>query len=166
MTWDRSAGITMTAAELARSTLVGVDAAATFVRDGHEWLEVLYAALLAAFRHGDWPDVTEYWQELERALCAHMDEEEQQVFPVFRAVEPAEAAALKADHDELRGLVELLGIKIERRSLTEPDAHALVRRLRAHGAREERVLHPWIDAMSASPLGDRIGAPPRQVFES
>jgi hemerythrin superfamily protein len=125
---------------------VGGDKAATFVREGHEWLEVLYTALLEAYRHGDWADVSIYWQELEGALRAHMDEEEKQVFPVFRAVEPAEAAALKGDHDALRGMLELLAFKIERRSLTEADAQGFVRRLRAHGTREERVLHPWIDA--------------------
>jgi hypothetical protein len=115
------------------------------IRTEHGRLERLYGDLLRAYRQGDWPDVIAQWAIFEPALRSHMALEEEKVFPAFREVNPAAAVALLAEHDELRTTLEALGVNIELHSVTPLDAEELVRRLRAHGAHEERILYPWLD---------------------
>lgn len=120
--------------------------AAELLRREHARLEDVYAMLLSAYREGDWTDVHAHWQVFERALKAHMALEEREIFPAFRAANAEETSTLLAEHDELRSMLEVLGINIELHAVTERDALTLVQRLRAHGEREERLLYPWIDA--------------------
>jgi hemerythrin-like domain-containing protein len=122
---------------------------AALLRSEHARLEGLYAGLLAAYQHGDWTDVLDHWNVFEPALRAHIETEERRVFPAFREVNPTEAAALLAEHNELRDVLATLGVNIELHSVTPLDVEELVRRLRAHGAREELVLYPWLDASAA-----------------
>lgn len=134
------------AAESERTTLVdrATTPEAELLRAEHARLEGVYATLLSAYRDGDWAVVRAHWQVFESALRAHMETEEQQVFPAFRATNPEEARGLLSEHDELRRQLEVLGVNIELHAVTEADAEALVRRLRAHGEREERFFYPWI----------------------
>ena len=120
--------------------------ATELLRAEHAQLEHVYAALLAAYRGGDWNDVRASWKMFEAELRAHMATEEQLVFPAFEATSPEEARQLRAEHDELRRLLETLGVNIELHAVPSADAEELVRRLRAHGEHEERVFYPWIDA--------------------
>ncbi|HVH46915.1 MAG TPA: hemerythrin domain-containing protein [Labilithrix sp.] len=126
--------------------------AAALLRAEHARLDAVYERLLTAYRQGDWRDVREEWNVFEPALRAHMETEEKRVFPVLREVNADEAEALIGEHDELRKLLEVLGVHIELHALAGADADELVRRLRAHGAREERLLYPWIDATFQAPV--------------
>jgi hypothetical protein len=74
-----------------------------------------------------------------------MDLEERYVFPVFREVDPEEAEHLRSDHDQLRRRLDVLGVNVELHAVTPIDAEELIERLRAHRAREERLLYPWMD---------------------
>lgn len=120
--------------------------AATLLRTEHARLEGIYSALLSAYREGDWPDVRAQWAVFESTLRAHMELEEERAFPAFREVNPTEAAALASEHEALRKLLETLGICIDLHSVTIVDAEELVRRLREHSAREERIFYAWLEA--------------------
>jgi nucleotide-binding universal stress UspA family protein/hemerythrin-like domain-containing protein len=115
------------------------------LRRDHQRLEELYATLLSAYHGGDWADVSAQWDLFEAALRAHMETEESDVFPAFRAVNQKEADALLAEHTELRRLLSVLGVQIDLHALPSNDAEELIARLRAHSAREERLLYPWVD---------------------
>ena len=71
---------------------------------------------------------------------------ENDIFPTFRQANPTAAAELFAEHEELRKMLGTLGVGVELHTVTHVDAEELVRRLRDHGAREERILYPWLEA--------------------
>lgn len=132
-----------------------LDGNAVQLREEHARLEGLYSALLYAYRNGDWSDVDALWGRFEPAIVAHMAFEEERVFPIFRRVAPTEAEALEREHAELRAMLGTLGMNIELHAVPASDAEELVRRLRAHGAREDRILHPWIDAELTPPKANK-----------
>lgn len=125
--------------------LAGGRRAGAILRRDHERLEKLYDAFLASYVTGDWNAVRAQWELFEPALRQHIDTEEQVVFPEFEAVDAAETRVLAADHAELRRLLGTLGVAIDLHALPQRDAQELVARLRAHGAREEVLLYPWMD---------------------
>jgi universal stress protein A len=127
---------------LETATLAGAGA---LLRRDHERLEETYEDLLAAYRSGDWEQVRAQWDLFEPAIRAHMDTEEHDVFPELRAVDHEEADALLADHAELRRLLGTLGVAVDLHAVPAADAQELIARLRAHGAREEALLYPWMD---------------------
>jgi len=127
--------------------------AGELLRRDHERLEKIYDGLLEAYRSGDWENVRAQWAVFEPAICTHMDTEEHDVFPGLRAINRDEADALLADHAELRRLLGTLGVAIDLHAVPGADAQELVKQLRAHGAREEAVLYPWMDrALDVSKL--------------
>jgi nucleotide-binding universal stress UspA family protein len=127
--------------------------AATMRRE-HARLEEIYAALLAAYREGDWADVRTQWGIFEPALRAHLDMEERDILPAFRAVDADEADAIALEHIELRRLLDTLGVLVELHAVPERDVEALLERLAAHGAREEFLLYPWLDEEK---VDERVG---------
>lgn len=118
---------------------------AKMLRAEHQRLERVYDNLLTAYRGGSWEDVRKQWADFEPALRRHMEAEEHQVFEAFRAAAPSEADVLSEEHAELRGLLETIAMSIELHAVPERDAEELVRRLREHGIREERILYPWLE---------------------
>ena len=120
--------------------------ASELLRAEHAHLENTYEKLLAAYDAGDWNDVAASWNTFEVELRAHMAREERHVFPSFIATSPVEAKQLLAEHDELRGMLDTLGVNIELHAVSSTVAAELVRRLRAHGEHEEQIFYPWIDA--------------------
>lgn len=118
--------------------------AAALLRAEHARLEAIYERLLDAYRADDWNGVIAEWECFEPALRAHMDFEERRVFPDFEAVEPDETEDLRAEHDAFRERLDVLGINIELHAVTHVDAEDLIQRLRAHRAREDRVLYRWV----------------------
>ncbi len=122
----------------------GICAGAILRRD-HERLEKVYDDFLDAYRCGEWERVRKQWDVFEPALRTHMDTEEQDVFPELRMINHDEADALIANHAELRRLLETLAIGIELHAVPIADAQELIACLRAHSAREERLLYPWMD---------------------
>ncbi len=119
--------------------------AAAILRRDHERLEKIYDDVLAAYRSDDWEQVRAQWDLFEPALRVHMDTEEQDVFPELRAIDPEAADALLADHTELRRLLGTLGVAVDLHAVPAADAQDLIVHLRAHGAREEVLLYPWMD---------------------
>jgi hemerythrin-like domain-containing protein len=85
----------------------------------------------------------EAWTSFERELTEHMRFEEEVLLPRFAEVDPAEAHALRVEHDELRRLIGELGIRTDLHALRADVADELFARLRAHAQREDASLYPW-----------------------
>jgi hemerythrin-like domain-containing protein len=119
--------------------------AGAILRRDHERLEKIYEDLLASYRSDEWEQVRTQWEVFEPALRAHMDTEEHDIFPELRTVDRTEADALLAQHAELRRLLATLGVAIDFHAVPARDAQELIAQLRAHGAREEKLLYPWMD---------------------
>jgi len=116
------------------------------LRRDHHRLEKLFTRLQAACLEDDWSEVRTQWDAFELALRAHMESEEKHVLPAFRRAEGDEAAAIVAEHDQLRNLLGELGVRVDLHAVTEPEIEQLLARVRAHALREDRILYPWLDA--------------------
>lgn len=127
------------------ATTVTITKEASSLRADHERLEKLYQGLLDSYQQGDWRDVAAQWKKFEPAILAHLEFEETRVFPIFRQINQEEADRLLGEHNELRERLTTLGMNIDLHAMPQADATELVRRLRAHGEREEAILYPWID---------------------
>jgi nucleotide-binding universal stress UspA family protein len=119
--------------------------AAVILKRDHGYLETVYINLLRAYRDGDWADVRLQWDAFDSALRAHMQTEEKRVLPCFRSVNVQEASELLAEHDELRRQLDAFGVRVDLHAFTISDADELIGRVRAHAAREEKLLYPWFD---------------------
>jgi len=117
----------------------------TALRLDHQRLETIYAELLESFAGGDWDDVRASWDHLDQGLRAHLLEEEQNVFPSLRLVEPVEVAELQREHAELRRVLGELGVAVDLHMVRDDLAKALIERLRAHAAREDALAYRFAD---------------------
>lgn len=119
--------------------------AGALLRREHARLEQLYDDFLGAYRSGEWARVREGWATLESALREHIKIEQREVLPSFRAIQPAEAAGLASDHETMLRLTDAIAMAIELHAFPAADARELIARIRAHTAREEVLLYPWMD---------------------
>lgn len=135
------------AQEIARDSLTELQQTGpgAVLRRHHAHLERTCEELCDAYEEGNWTDVESNFAILETELLAHLDAEENEIFPLLREVEPAEVEALLADHRELRTLLEKIGIGIELKVVGEDLANAFIARLRAHAAREDNLAYKWAD---------------------
>jgi hemerythrin-like domain-containing protein len=111
----------------------------------HERLDALFVELIDTFREGDWDDVRAMWTQLDSGLVAHLEAEERHLLPLFARVEPAEAAALLAEHARFRTMLNELGVGVDLRSVSLAVADAFVDALRAHARREDELFYRWAE---------------------
>lgn len=85
------------------------------------------------------------WEAFERELLRHLEIEERELLPLFAQSYPHEAAGLNKEHDEIRAILFELGLVLERHRLPLDALHQLAAHLRAHAAREDLALYPWLE---------------------
>jgi hypothetical protein len=85
----------------------------------------------------------EAWRRFERDLEDHLRFEERQLLTPFSQVNPTEAAALRAEHEEIRRRIGELGIGTDLHLVRAETVDQLIAQLRAHGEREDRTLYVW-----------------------
>ena len=131
--------------------------AGAMLHQQHARLDVLFEQLLEAYRGGDWDDVRVVWTRFDRALSAHMDYEERHLLPVLSRTSEGEAAALRAEHDEIRRMVASLGVCVDLHAVKDDVAADLIAKLREHAAREDHLAYRVADrelaAVDVVPLG-------------
>ena len=115
-----------------------------YMVESHRLLDLRYQRLLDAMVVGA-PEVRELWTQLDHELLAHMEGEERYVLPAFARFDREEAVALLQDHGRVRVQLLELGVAVDLHALRYERSLELVELLRAHGAREERVLYRWAD---------------------
>jgi nucleotide-binding universal stress UspA family protein len=139
-----------TSASAAEADLV---AAGQLMRREHVRLEEIGDRILRAYDDDDWDAARLHWDVFEPAVRAHLDLEETKVLPEFRKVYPAEAAQLFLEHEQVRELLGSLGVRLDLHAVSRDALEELLARVRAHGAREER-LYTWMDRqMTLGALG-------------
>ncbi len=111
----------------------------------HQRLDRLFEHLLEAYAGGDWDDVRVVWTRFESELRKHMEVEEAHVLPVLARVSEGEAAALRAEHDEIRTLLGSLGVGVDLHMVKDDVAADLVAKLREHAAREDHLAYRVAD---------------------
>jgi hemerythrin superfamily protein len=109
----------------------------------HRHVEALLERMSDSVRIGDPRALCEAWNRFDKELNEHMRFEEEELLPRFAEVDPPEARALLAEHQELRRLLGELGVGVELHSLRADVVEQLFARLRAHAKREDQILYPW-----------------------
>jgi hypothetical protein len=107
----------------------------------HANLENLFGRLQDDIRSGDWTACQTTWTQFEQNLLNHIDAEEVYFLPWFEREYAAEAAALRQDHATIRYLLADMGVRLELHAVREANVARLIALLRAHTAKEERLLY-------------------------
>lgn len=94
---------------------------------------------------GDVPVVRPAWETFERELLRHLELEDSELLPLFAESYPHEAAGLNREHDEIRRQVFELGVALDLHQLRQEALQQLADLLRAHAAREDLALYPWLE---------------------
>lgn len=109
----------------------------------HQALDTLFEEVANRVHCGDTVALDESWTALEARLLAHFDYEESHLLPRFEALDPAEALRIKEEHRLVRRALQETGLAIELHTVREEDIEEFLTLLRAHAAREEKLLYPW-----------------------
>jgi hypothetical protein len=109
----------------------------------HERIEELLRELRNESYGDDPRALCAAWARFDRALQAHLHDEEAYILPAFSDANPDEARALLAEHAEIRRLTVELGIHVELHAIRAQTIEQLLARLRAHAEREDAVMYRW-----------------------
>jgi hypothetical protein len=107
----------------------------------HHVLDDLFARLLHDVRALSHRDLQIVWCELEHRLLAHMDVEEQLLWPLLEAGHRSALDCARGDHARIREAASTLGAAVELRTVRVSDLEALMRLLHHHAEREDAFLY-------------------------
>jgi hemerythrin-like domain-containing protein len=111
----------------------------------HDRLDQLFEALLAAFEADARDDAARLWSEFDQAFTDHLAREEKFLLPRVEQKLPRLAAAIRAEHDDLRTKLLALGIGVDLHVTKARAVAEFVATLRAHAAHEEATLYPFAE---------------------
>jgi hypothetical protein len=131
-----------------RSVYIVREKPSAALRREHSRIDTIALSLIDAYADWNWPHVRRRWELLEPALRDQMASEEELLFR-FHTVQPEEADALLAGHEEIRQTLGVLRVELAFENVSENGVADFVARLRAHAAHKERSFYPWIDGYSA-----------------
>lgn len=118
----------------------------------HEHLEQLFEELLNAFQTDARDEVAALWDLFDKRLRAHMKLEERLILPAFAKEHPAEAEAIRQEHDDIRAQLFQLGLGVDLHLTRDGQVEEFVRRLRRHGEREDILMHRFVQEQMGNPL--------------
>jgi len=116
----------------------------------HQALDTLFEEIANRVHCGDTAALDESWTALESRLLAHFDYEESHLLPRFESIDPAEALRIREEHKLVRRALQDTGVAIELHTVREQNVEEFLTLLRAHAAREEKLLYPWSSAADAA----------------
>lgn len=123
--------------------------------DHHRRLARMFQEVLTTAEGDDSRALCLGWARFDRELEAHLRAEERHLLPEFAKEYPDEAAALKREHEEIRRVVQEVGVGIELHQVRREIADALLDRLRTHAQREDALMYAWASKRLRS--GQRVG---------
>jgi len=113
------------------------------MQGSHRFLEALFEDLVRAADGGDQANLHAVWVQLEHRLLAHFEAEERYILPAFGRTDTEEAVALIREHGKLREQILAIGIAVELHYARLTRLEEFIATLRAHAAREEKLLYRW-----------------------
>lgn len=99
----------------------------------------------------DWQGAGEALEVFARALNAHFDAEEQQLFPAFEAatgMTQGPTQVMRGEHVNMRAALERLRAALHARDADDfaGEAETLLIMMQQHNMKEENILYPMCDA--------------------
>jgi hypothetical protein len=100
------------------------------------------------------------FRTFEQQVLEHMSLEEETILPVFAEADPAEAAAIRDEHDKLRKQLERTALDVELHCIRIDSIWTLLAVLDDHAKREDQKMYPWaqvhLPASSRNTIGARL----------
>lgn len=139
----------------------------------HQRLAALLSELSEAAAGADAPTLHRIWQEAEDGLRSHFDAEERLLLPLLRRARADECAEIVREHQELKEMLDEVGLQVELHIVRRDRIDALIQRLRTHARREDEGIYRWCEVeLSADDaqklrgaLSARDDAPPLSTGE-
>ncbi len=139
---------------MARARATGTNKAGGDLREAlvreHDTLQSLFADVVDAFDTGNGTWAASCFSELERQLSAHMEMEEEHVFPGLSRVDPVETRALLGEHAAIRSQLASLAVGVDLHTTRAAEIGELVAMLRAHAGREDALAYRWAETHLAA----------------
>ncbi len=113
--------------------------------EDHARLNALLQELVNTVATADEPTIVDTWTDFEQSLLTHFDAEERYLLPVLDRRDPSEGDEIRAEHRRIRHLVAELGVRADLHVLRKETVDQLAESLRAHAAREDRMVYQLAD---------------------
>lgn len=122
----------------------------TVYADHHAVCDRAFADAEAAGAEGRWDEAHDSTRRFSELLHAHLDSEEQTLFPAFEAktgMTQGPTQVMRLEHGHMRALLERLHRAIAAKDADEfaGAAETLLILLQQHNLKEERMLYPMCD---------------------
>jgi hypothetical protein len=104
-----------------------------------------FAELLTRTRIDDPEQACALFEELEHQLRGQMVLEEELMLRAFELEAHEQADLLRAEHRQLRGLLDLVALELREDSPNRRTAESFLGLLRTHTRHDTQLLHPWVD---------------------
>ncbi|HKU39447.1 MAG TPA: hemerythrin domain-containing protein [Polyangiales bacterium] len=117
----------------------------------HAHLETIFNDLIAAANADARTESALLWTEFDSKLRAHMELEEQLILPAFAREHATEAAAILAEHEQIRSQLVNLGVGVDLHLVRADVIERFIALLRGHAAREDALLYAWTQAHLPAP---------------
>ncbi len=109
----------------------------------HRALEEAGSELLARTYADEPRSLAAEYRVFEREVLDHLAAEELVILPGYQAAAPREAAAIRADHAEIRQQLFRVGLEIDLHLIRAHTVERLLSQLREHALREDMAMYPW-----------------------
>ena len=145
----------MTEQQIHGPDLTSSNRAKQILLNDHAAVERLLAQLSTVVAGDDPSGVCELWTRFERFMRAHLEFEEQRLFPLIPLAHLEELDGLRAEHQRIRCALGELGIAADLHTLRKASVDELIGYLQQHAAREERSFYGWLDDQATARHGLR-----------
>lgn len=115
------------------------------LEEDHAALELLFEDMYNALRSNALGRANQVWTVFEARLHSHLVLEEEYILPAYAPVDPAEAAALREEHAQLRGQLRQLGESLDRGVPNLLRADRFERAQDAHAKREAALMYRFTE---------------------
>ncbi len=134
-----------------------------YMRADHRYCDGLFDLIEPLACDGKWEEAQQALLAFRCALEQHLDREERVLFPAIEEAHgdrPGPTRMMRMEHDGMRALVTAADGAGARRDAEELSAilETLRIMMQQHNLKEESVLYPLADALSAGQAGDLLQA--------
>jgi hemerythrin-like domain-containing protein len=113
----------------------------------HVHLERNLERLRDAVEGADSAALVNEWDQFEAALRAHLEAEEERLFPTVEASVPGAVRAARDAHASIRRRLDELGMQVQLHTIRLEVVDDFLEELRAHKEAEDRGLYPAADEL-------------------
>jgi len=122
----------------------------SFMTADHKSCDNSFVEFENAIAEANWPELSISWNLFAKQLAHHFQMEETVLFPEFESatgMTQGPTAVMKAEHEQMRGLIAEIETAIEDKDADQCQgvADTLMIMIQQHNMKEEQMLYPMAD---------------------